>query len=87
MSSPCIVVALSADDQPVALGPSQTLALLTEADRAALLEVKRSLSPAKILQYKEIARQDGTELDEEILFASFGPERLKAYRSFFPHRG
>ena len=52
-----------------------------------LREVKRSLSPAKILQYKEIARQDGTELDEEILFATFGPERLKAYRPLFPHRG
>ena len=48
-----------------------------------LLDVKRSLSPAKILQYKEIARQDGTELDEEILLSMFGPERLKAYRRFF----
>jgi hypothetical protein len=37
-------------------------------------------------QYKEIARQDGTELDEEILFATFGPERLKEYQAFFPHR-
>jgi hypothetical protein len=80
----CIVLAPS--DPPVAFGTSQTLELLTEADRAMLREVKRSLSPAKILQYKEIARQEGTELDEEILFAMFGPERLKAYRAFFPHR-
>lgn len=89
--APCVFTvhcrALSPSDPPVALGPSQTLALLTAADREVLLDVKRSLSPAKILQYKEMARQDGTELDEEILFATFGPERLKAYRPFFPHRG
>ena len=88
--APCVFtvhcIALTPSDQPVELGTSKTLHLLTEADREILLDVKRSLSPAKILQYKEIARQDGTELDEEILFATFGPERLKAYRAFFLHR-
>ncbi len=88
--APCVFsvhcIALAPSDQPVDLGTSKTLELLTEADREMLLDVKRSLSPAKILQYKEIARQDGTELDEEILFATFGPERLKVYRAFFPHR-
>lgn len=88
--APCVFtvhcVALAAGDEPVDLGTSKTLGILTEADQKMLLEVKRSLSPAKILQYKEIARQDGTELDEEILFASFGPERLKEYRGYFPHR-
>ena len=79
-------IALGPSDQSIELGTSKTLDLLTDADREILLDVKRSLSPAKILQYKEIARQDGTELDEEILFATFGPERLKAYRAFFPHR-
>ena len=89
--APCVFtvhcIALSPHDHPVELGMSKTLDLLTDADREMLLDVKRSLSPAKILQYKEIARQDGTELDEEILFTTFGPERLKAYKTFFPHRG
>ena len=68
------------------LGTSHTLGLLTATDREDFVAMKRALSPAKILHYKEIARQDGTELDEEILFASFGPARLAPYRSFFPHR-
>jgi hypothetical protein len=88
--APCVFtvhcIALAPSDEPVVLGTSKTLELLTEADGEMLRDVKRSLSPAKILHYKEIARQEETELDEEILFATFGPERLKAYRAFFPHR-
>ena len=88
--APCVFtpqfIALGLSDQPSDLGTSHTLELLTEGDRQDFLAMKRSLAPARILQYKEIARQDGTELDEEILFASFGPERLKPYRPYFTHR-
>ena len=88
--APCVFtpqfIALGASNPPVELGTSRTLEILTEADRQDLLATKRAVSPARILQYKEIARQDGTELDEELLFASFGPERLKPYRPYFPHR-
>jgi len=88
--APCIFtpqfIAIAASDQPVDLGISRTLDLLTEVDKEDFLAMKRSLSPARILQAKEIARQDGTELDEELLFSSFGPERLKPYRLYFPHR-
>ena len=71
---------------PLELGTSRTLGLLTDTDREDFVALKRALSPAKILHYKELARQDGTELDEELLFASFGSARLKSYRPFFPHR-
>jgi len=88
--APCTLtpqfIAIGAADQPVELGPSRTLGLLTDADREDFVAMKRALSPAKILHHKELARQDGTELDEELLFASFGPARLKPYRPFFPHR-
>ncbi len=88
--APCVFtpqfLALGAHEQPVELGASRTLELLTAADRADFSAMKRSLSPARILQCKELARQEGTELDEELLFMSFGPERLKPYRPFFPHR-
>ncbi len=89
--APCTLtpqfITIGASEQPVELGTSRTLGLLTDTDREDFVAMKRALSPAKILHYKEVARQAGTELDEEIFFASFGPERLKPYRAFFPHRG
>ena len=86
--SPCVFTPqfIAIEKQPIDLGISRTLDLLNERDREDFLAMKRSLSPARILQFKEIARQDDTELDEELLFSSFGPERLKPYRPYFPRR-
>ncbi len=66
--------------------PSRVLQVLEAEDRALFLGLKQALGPAQMLRYKEIARSEERELDEVLLFATFGPARLKPYLRYFPHR-
>ena len=65
--------------QPLDLGASRVLEILDAEDRSLFLEIKQSIGPARMLQYKEQARSEGTDLDEVILRTTFGPERTKKY--------